>query len=81
MSAPDFGPAKLGRILRKARRDLDLSQEALARRAGTHPNHIGAIERGTKDLRWSTLERLIAGLDMTPAELFTRYGDATASPQ
>ena len=75
MPAPDSGLATLGRTLRKARRDLDLSQDALARRAGMHANHVGAIERGTKDLRWTTLERLIAGLGMTPAELFTRYGD------
>ena len=65
----------LGRTLRKARRDLDLSQEAVARRAGMHPNHVGAIERGTKDLRASTLLRLIDALEMTPAELFEKYGE------
>jgi transcriptional regulator with XRE-family HTH domain len=77
--AIDPGLAMLGRTLRKARRDLDLSQEALAQRAGMHANHVGAIERGTKDLRWTTLERIITALDMTPAELFTRYGDPGAS--
>ncbi|MGB2712003.1 MAG: helix-turn-helix transcriptional regulator [Conexibacter sp.] len=75
MSEPNPRLATLGRTLRKARRDLDLSQDALARRAGMHANHVGAIERGTKDLRASTLLRLIEALDMTPAELFTRYGD------
>ena len=75
MSEPNPRLIALGRTLRKARRDLDLSQEALGQRAGMHANHIGAIERGTKDLRASTLLRLIEALGMTPAELFTRFGD------
>lgn len=75
MAQPDPRLTTLGRTLRKARRDLDLSQDALARRAGMHANHVGAIERGTKDLRASTLLRMIEGLGMTPAELFGRYGD------
>ena len=78
MREPNPRLMALGRILRKARRDLDLSQEAVGRRAGMHANHVGAIERGTKDLRASTLLRLIEALDMTPAELFTRYGDHDA---
>lgn len=75
MREPNPRLTTLGRTLRKARRDLDLSQEAVARRAGMHPNHVGAIERGTKDLRASTLLRLIEALDTTPAELFERYGE------
>ena len=75
MAQPDPRLTTLGRTLRKARRDLDLSQDALARRAGMHANHVGAIERGTKDLRASTLLRMIEALDMTPADLFGRYGD------
>jgi transcriptional regulator with XRE-family HTH domain len=75
MREPNDRLTKLGRALRKARRELDLSQEAVGRRAGMHANHIGAIERGTKDLRASTLLRLIEALDMTPAELFMRYGE------
>jgi transcriptional regulator with XRE-family HTH domain len=79
MPEPNSRLIALGRTLRKARRDLDLSQEAVGRRAGMHANHVGAIERGTKDLRASTLLRLIEALGMTPAELFTRYGDQGAS--
>jgi transcriptional regulator with XRE-family HTH domain len=73
---PDSDPrlVALGRTLRKARRDRDLSQEAIARRAGMHPNHVGTIERGTKDLRATTLLRLIEALEMSPAQLFADYG-------
>lgn len=73
---PDNDPrlAALGRALRKARRDRDLSQEAVGQRAGMHPNHVGTIERGTKDLRATTLLRLIEALEMSPADLFADYG-------
>lgn len=72
---PDQDPRllALGRALRKARRDRDLSQEAVGQRAGMHPNHVGTIERGTKDLRATTLLRLIEALEMSPAELFADY--------
>jgi len=63
----------LGRALRRARRERDLSQEAVGQRAGMHPNHVGTIERGTKDLRATTLLRLIEALEMSPAELFADY--------
>jgi len=73
MPEPDPRLVALGRALRKARRERDLSQEALGRRAGMHPNHVGTIERGTKDLRATTLLRLIEALEMSPAELFADY--------
>jgi transcriptional regulator with XRE-family HTH domain len=73
MPEPDPRLVALGRSLRKARRDRDLSQEAVGQRAGMHPNHVGTIERGTKDLRATTLLRLIEALDMSPAELFSDY--------
>lgn len=73
MRDPDPRLLALGRALRKARRDRDLSQEAVGQRAGMHPNHVGTIERGTKDLRATTLLRLIEALQMSPAELFAEY--------
>lgn len=70
---PDPRLVALGRALRRARRDRELSQEAVGQRAGMHANHVGTIERGTKDPRATTLLRLIEALDMSPAELFERY--------
>jgi len=75
MPDPDPRLVALGQALRKARRDRDLSQEAVGQRAGMHPNHVGTIERGTKDLRATTLLRLIEALELSPAELFSRYGE------
>jgi transcriptional regulator with XRE-family HTH domain len=70
---PDPRLLALGRALRKARRDRDLSQEAVGQRAGMHANHVGTIERGVKDPRATTLLRLCEALDITPAELFSAY--------
>jgi transcriptional regulator with XRE-family HTH domain len=59
-----------GRVVRKARRDLDLSQEALADRAGIHPTHVGAIERAAKDVQLTTAFKVADGLGLAPSELF-----------
>jgi transcriptional regulator with XRE-family HTH domain len=73
-SEPNPRLAYLAGTLRRARRAKDLSQEALAIRAGTHANHVSAIERGQKDFRATTLMRLIEALELTPEELFAKYG-------
>ncbi len=84
MLDPDPRLVALGGALRKARRSRDLSQEAVGQRAGMHPNHVGTIERGTKDLRATTLLRLIEALEMSPAQLFADYTvpeeDETSAP-
>jgi transcriptional regulator with XRE-family HTH domain len=72
----------LGRTIRKARRDLDLSQEALADRAGLSAKHVGEIERANKDPRITTLFRIAAALELSAGELFTLYDgrhDGTAT--
>jgi len=69
----------LGRALRKARRERDLSQEVVGQRAGMHANHVGTIERGTKDPRATTLLRLCEALGISPAELFSGYGPDNGS--
>jgi transcriptional regulator with XRE-family HTH domain len=64
-----------GRTLRKARRDRDLSQEALAHEAGLSAKHVGEIERANKDPRLTTVLRLAAALEMRSAELFGQYDE------
>ncbi len=63
----------LGRTIRKARRDLDLSQEALADRAGLSPKHVGEIERANKDPRVTTVIRIAEALELRTGELFTLF--------
>jgi len=71
--APNVG--KLGRAVRTLRRDRDLSQEALAARAGLHPNQVGRLERGT-NVQVGTLLAIVEGLGVGLAELGRRYDAA-----
>lgn len=75
MSASSPELTALGRTVRKLRRDLDLSQEALASLAGLSPKHVGEIERANKDPRFTTVAKLARALDMPTGELFTRYDE------
>ena len=58
-----------GRTVRKARRDRDLSQEALADIAGLSSKHVGEIERANKDPRLTTVFKLARALDMPSGTL------------
>jgi XRE family transcriptional regulator, regulator of sulfur utilization len=64
--------ANLGRSVRAIRRDLDLSQEALAARARLHPNQVGRLERGT-NVQVATLLAVVEGLGVGLAELGRVY--------
>jgi len=64
-----------GRTLRKARRDRDLSQEALAHEAGLSAKHVGEIERANKDPRLTTVLRLADALEMRSGELFAQLDE------
>jgi transcriptional regulator with XRE-family HTH domain len=63
---------ELGRSVRAIRRDLDLSQEALARRADLHPNQVGRLERGT-NVQVATLLAVVDGLGVGLTELGRVY--------
>ena len=54
---------KLGVLIRQAREKKGLTQEELAELAGTNKSYISKVERNLKDIRFSTLQRIInAGL-------------------
>jgi transcriptional regulator with XRE-family HTH domain len=64
-----------GRTVRKARRDRDLSQEALADEAGLSAKHVGEIERANKDPRLTTVLKLATALELRSSELFRQFDD------
>ena len=64
-----------GRTLRKARRDRDLSQEALADEAGLSAKHVGEIERANKDPRLTTVLKLADALELRSNELFRQFDE------
>jgi transcriptional regulator with XRE-family HTH domain len=64
-----------GRTVRKARRDRDLSQEALADEAGLSAKHVGEIERANKDPRLTTVLKLADALELRSNELFRAFDE------
>jgi transcriptional regulator with XRE-family HTH domain len=60
----------IGRRIRDRRKALNLSQEALARRAGVSLNLINRVERGeTRDPHYSTLASIAGALEVPIGEL------------
>ena len=64
-----------GRTVRKARRDRDLSQEALADEAGLSAKHIGEIERANKDPRLTTVLKIAKALELSSSELLAELDE------
>lgn len=69
----DIRLVALGRAVRRARRDRDMSQEALAHAADLASKHISEIERANRDVRFTTLVQIARGLDVPLAELVAIY--------
>ncbi|QNK57428.1 helix-turn-helix domain-containing protein [Paenibacillus sp. PAMC21692] len=65
---------KVGERIRQLRKEKGLSQERLAECSGLHTNYIGQVERGEKNLTLETLEKIVAGLDVSLEELFRFLG-------
>lgn len=60
---------KVGQNIRSNRKRIGLTQEALAHRCDMHPVEVGRAERGTRDLRVSTIVKLAQGLGIPACEL------------
>jgi HTH-type transcriptional regulator / antitoxin HipB len=54
-----FEKFKLGVMLQQAREEKGLTQEQLAELAGTNKSYISKIEKDLKDIRFSTLQRIV----------------------
>ena len=67
MSPADF--STLGERIKQRRRELELSQEALAERASLSPPHISRIECGQKVPRLESLVSIAEALEISPDEL------------
>ncbi len=55
----DYDAFKLGVLIQQARVQKGLTQEQLAELAGTNKSYISKLERNLKDIRFSTLQRII----------------------
>ncbi len=61
--------ALFGERVRTRRHELDLSQEALADRAGLHWTFVGQVERGRRNLSLHNLLKLAVALEIDPGKL------------
>ena len=61
---------RFGKRVRLLRRQADLSQEALAERAGISVDFLSLIERGVNAPSFKTLERLAEALGVDERDLF-----------
>ena len=56
----EYDAFKLGVLLQQARQERGLTQEQVADLAGTNKSYISKLEKDLKDVRFSTLQRIIS---------------------
>ena len=61
---------KFGNNLRAERNRLHMSQEQLAEKVGIQQPHLGKIERGEVDIRFTTLLALMKALNVSFDKLY-----------
>jgi transcriptional regulator with XRE-family HTH domain len=67
MRQSERGQPALGAAIRELREERDLSQEALAQKAGLTGRTVSAIETGTANPTWATVRDLAAALGVSVA--------------
>ena len=55
----EYDAFKLGVLIQQARQERGLTQEQVAKLAGTNKSYISKLEKDLKDIRFSTLQRII----------------------
>jgi transcriptional regulator with XRE-family HTH domain len=62
-------PERIGAALRRRREAQEISQEAFAEAVGMHRTYYSAIERGRKNMRLETLEKICTALRSRMSEV------------
>jgi DNA-binding XRE family transcriptional regulator len=73
---PDRASKAFGRRVRELRAREGLSQDGLAHTSGIHLTSIGRIERGGREPRLTTIQKLAKGLGVEPGELTNGLDDS-----
>lgn len=61
---------KLAATIRRLRKDRKWSQEKLAEVCGLHPNYIGGIERGERNVAVDNIEKISVAFGVSIKDLF-----------
>ena len=61
---------KLAATIRRLRKERKWSQENLAELCGLHPNYIGGIERGERNVAVDNIEKISIAFGLHPKDLF-----------
>jgi two-component system response regulator len=70
---------RFGSAVRARRKHLQLSQEALAERAGLHRTYVADVERGARNLSLGSIDKLARALEVSIASLFFQAAGAPLS--
>jgi transcriptional regulator with XRE-family HTH domain len=65
---------QLGQTVSARRKELMLSQEALAHLAGIDRSHMGKIERGERNVTLLNIEKIAFALKVAPSALLAEAG-------
>ena len=60
---------KLGRAVRRLRREAGYSQESFADKCKLHRTYMGSVERGETNISLDNLERIAKALNLSPGQL------------
>ena len=60
---------RLGRAVRRLRKDAGFSQESFADTVGVHRTYMGAVERGEVNISLANIEKIANSLELTAAAL------------
>ncbi len=72
--------AEFGAVLRAFRNERELSLESTADAAGVHPNYLGEVERGKRNISLFNIWRLAGALDLPASMLLERLPRRKAKP-
>lgn len=64
----------LGAAIRARRKELEMSQEALADFAEIDRSHMGKIERGERNVTFMNIVRIARAMQVLPSELLRDAG-------
>lgn len=67
---PSEARLKLAATIRRLRRQQKWSQEKLAELCGLHPNYIGGIERGERNVSIDNIDKISRAFELRVKDLF-----------